>query len=697
MKYWNAAMQQRYCADLPHALLRREQKRNETLPNFVVNGNLVTDSYYAYIQNKANQIFDDLEYKGGTDRDGNPDRNGERIQHATYNSAKNAVDSELSKRLDQGGKWMEIVLPKRTYKFIERGSLRREVEVTIANNYVKELVDRLEGGEISVEVDGQERTIPARGGSARGYDMSGLQDFNAEIEDYEQAGGWRTFGFICPDKKEIMQNLQNWVAYHEDKLLDTPGAEEDEEENYQRHTNAPREDYAANKEATDFSLLKNAYRNPLINHYRNILFKMITVYKETGDISQADVQTLQNQFTKNSNPEFYSGDPAWKLARRGEFAEILSSLLKLKNLSIINAQQCKKLIKNLASGNAPLYRLVAEGFADIDLAHYGVPTYRGQNFEALGAGNRLSVILDPNRENPEIKIPEIKKGKIIFHIPTLRKKLENRRSGINSAYRTAMGANNQAEARRLQRDLEKAASDLADFENEVRTRSVGYHFNSLDLANPEKRRAKIFLQYDNEYEIPDYIDLRDRNLGGGLNPNQNMPDAVGPSNQNVVNAIRNFGPFAQNKDRIIDIIEDYINLANNRGLESSIIFNAFADNHGTPKENFNDIEEDTPNYTRVIDRLKTLAKNVYNSFVGLIIDQCLRNIGEFALPDALPNEITEKVKSKIKKIILSVSKRLLEKNLGREAKTARTRTDDSAAAELTAIKNEINNMLLKTI
>ena len=193
---------------------------------------------------------------------------------------------------------------------------------------------------------------------------------------------------------------------------------------------------------------------------------------------------------------------------------------------------------------------------------------------------------------------------------------------------------------------------------------MGDVLENPNISPARRSRQKIFLQFDNEAQIPSILDKRDRVLGGGIYPQKNTPHARGPASSNVVNAATNLNHYINDDNNLIPIVADFIR--KNYDADLNILFKVFANNQGNPTDN-----------------------RTYTSFVNLIRDQCLRNIGIFDI-ESPSDQIMQRL---IKKVILHTCNRLVEKDLG-DAGTIRQREGEDANAG--EVRRRIADMLRKT-
>jgi hypothetical protein len=596
-----------------------------------------------------------------------------------YNSAKNQIDSMLDQRQDRGGVWMRIRPVTRNYVFVIKGRHgAKETTIRKVKCYIPELVKRIEG---------------PKGSSTRGYDLSRIQNFEPSTSEEDQNGGWRTLGFYCPQKDVIVDNLQSWLGYGSQGLLDAPGSIEDQE----THRRRSREEYVSNKQAREEILDDTIYKNPLRNYYSNYINRLKRILRAEEDIDDNELEILYNRFSR-MNPDDETRH-AYRRALRGNFPDRLEEIVGTTEAHELDHDQIIEMIQACVGVNMPFERNLVNALADIDLITHKTPHYFDET-EVDTEGKPRKFYVDPEtssqyrvstrpRTPEEIglgragNVPELKPGKILFHVETVRRKLQAKLADAQTrleelrANRERMTsernlARNEIAMERVQSEIDQI-DDLiaADSPNNIfNLRGVGYHYNMGDvLENPNispagRSRQKIFLQFDNEAQIPSILDKRDRVLGGGIYPQKNTPQAKGPASSNVVNATTILNHYINDDNNLIPIIADFI--SKNYDADLNILFKVFANSQGNPTDN-----------------------RTYRSFVDLIKDQCLRNIGIFDIDN--PSDIV--MQRLIKKVILHTCNRLVEKELG-DAGTIRQRQGEDANAG--EVRRRITDMFRKT-
>lgn len=674
---WNRAIKRRYFYDLPNALLKREEAReNQTLPNLTdLQGEPTTAKYYELINIEAQRIEENLRriYTATNAR------SRRRISQMAYNSAKNQIDSMLDERQDRGGVWMRIRPVTRNYVFVIKGRHgAKETTIKKVKCYIPELVKRIEG---------------PKGSSTKGYDLSKIQNFDSSTSEEDQNGGWRTLGFYCPQKDVIVDNLQSWLGYGSQGLLDMPGSIEDQE----THRRRSREEYVSNKQAREEILDDTIYKNPLRNYYSNYINRLKRILRAEEDIDDDELEILYDRFSR-MNPDDENRH-AYRRALRGNFPDRLEEIVGTPEAHELDHDQIIEMIRACVGVNMPFERNLVNALADIDLITHKTPHYFDET-EVDTEGKPRKFYVDPEtssqyrvstrpRTPEEIglgragNVPELKPGKILFHVETVRRKLQAKLADAQTrleelrANRERMTsernlARNEAAMERVQSEIDQIDDLIAvDSPNNIfNLRGVGYHYNMGDvLENPNisparRSRQKVFLQFDNEAQIPSILDKRDRVLGGGIYPQKNTPQAKGPASSNVVNATTNLNHYINNDNNFIPIIADFI--SKNYDADLNILFKVFADRQGNPTDN-----------------------RTYRSFVDLIKDQCLRNIGIFDI-ESPSDQIMQRL---IKKVILHTCNRLVEKELG-DAGTIRQRQGEDANAG--EVRRRITDMLRKT-
>lgn len=675
---WNRAIKQRYYADLPRALLAREEARNtKTLPNLKdLQGNPSTAKYYELILQEANRIQEQLtQIYNPTNA-----RTRHRIAQNAYNNAKNQIDSMLAERKDKGGAWMEIKTVRKNYNFTIKG--RHGTNVTTIpkiRTYIPELVRRIEG---------------PKGSSSVGYDLSKIEHFDPAVSDENQNGGWRTLGFYCPQKDVISDNLQAWIGYASQGLLNQPGSIED----YESHRRKEKEQYGANIQAREEILDDTIYKNPLKNYYKNYITRLKNILRRDGDISDDDLEILYDRFSRTAvnteNEEYY----AYRRACRGGFSEHLEAVVGNGNAHEFDHDELVQMIGVCEGVNVPFERILTDALADIDLITHQTPSYHA-NIGILNKEKNKPPELKTlprnvdyesstdfgilTKESPHGKIPDLTKGKVLFHVETVRRKLQAKLDKLNTRMAELQNrlerSQNENQTERYEQAMERLQDEINQIDellnpnnpnNMIDRYGVGHHFNMGDvLENPnitpeQRRRQKVFLQFNSDREIPDILDKRDRVLGGGLYPQKNMPQSRGPGRSDLTNALRNLRSYLENPNVLRQEITKFV--TKNYDGNLNILFKVFVDRNGNPTD-----------------------ANTYKIFTDLIKDQCLRNIGMFDMYEPTPLMISRQ----IKKIILHTCNRLVEKEIG-ESGAVRVRQGEEANAA--DVRREIRAMLAKT-
>jgi len=694
-RFWKYAIIERYCVDLPRALEGRDIKRSESLDGF-----RTTQNYNEYIESIADSIKNQLTYQGRNDTE------VKRIDKLTKDTAKNMVDSSLAEF--QGGEndWMTVDYQRTEY-----------FGHNIQNNYIKELVKRMED---------------KPGGSVRGYDLSNIRDYDEESGEWKTDGfqcpkkeiiGKNFIAWMGYASQGLLHNPAEFYTAGLPEAGDDEQARREKEEAAtaarEQHRIAPRKHYNPNiragGESTNEYLDDLIYRKTLRTKYRRLLGRLsekmdkpdeegrVQAIEYTIPDTDPDLITLQDQFRKKipakykklrkTNPNFidYSSEYCYEAANRGHFPEQLAQVMPTGEAHTYNADQLRDMIKNIVGTNIPFTKNLIDGLVDIELIEQGVvkfhPERRPEKLNILHRENpRLRTatefenILHPSFGDVTQTVPtgegedapsELRSGKILFHIDSIRERLQKK---LDKAL--ALGQNEKAE--KLRNALNELNSKF------VTTHGVGHHYDVLD---PRKPRGKLFLQFGHESEVPKYddedeesdqiYDMRLKNLAGGIKPNQNMPGAKGPkTSTNIVNCMRNLMPFFnQNDSDLKDFVSSHA--SKNFMGDFNIIFKAFMDGYGRPLSGRQ--ERDT-----------------YNLYIKLIKDQLMRNIGLFDFRDRndQPIENKEKTESEIIKIINSTLKNLLEKEVG-DAGTMRLRIGELSSVQkvksiLTAMLKKIN-------
>lgn len=619
-KLWEYAIKYRYCVDLPKALLARDEARTRPLAGLKdANDNPITLNYNDLIQNIADRTYDGLTYKGN-----NAAERG-RIRSAAYYNAKNMVDSNVAE-IPSGSSgstndWMDVTYPRRHYHFFKnyKGRLISVAEITIDDNYIPDLVKRIEG---------------RKGSSSVGFDLSNLKKFDSAKADTEQDGGWNTDGFHCPSSKQFADNLKAWVGYSSQGLLNDPASNEDAE----THRTVQRREYAASTGAREEILDDSIYKDPLFNYYRGYISKLKKELRKDRSISPNSFAILRRKFN-STRPD---GGYSYRLAINGRFPDRLNAEIQTEDAHDLTQEQLTQLIQICLDVHNPFQKTLINALVDIDLITHPIENYHGVHIDPETSSDfRVLTREDPRAAGEHI--PHLRPGKILYHIDTARAKLGGRNyEGEGTGPRTIGD---------IRDDLEGG-------------RGVGHHYNVGDIENPEKRRGKIFLQYNNESDIPEEMDMRDRKLGGGIHPNKTIPSARGPGRIDLGVAMENLNGFVGTQERLERFVNEFIS-SNYENKELNILFKTFISEGGA-----------------ITDR------PTYNCFTRLIKDECFRNIGLFTVPEAEIYNRYNYLLRMFSRLVYAVSKRIVEKDIG-ESGTERTRQGEisDAASVRAAIRD----------
>jgi hypothetical protein len=509
-KLWEYALKYRYCVDLPKALLSRDEARTRPLKGLKdADGNPITLNYNDLIQNIADRTYEGLTYKGNNQAERN------RITNASYHNAKNIVDSNVAEMPDGGSNpWMDVVYPRKGYHFYrnQKGTLISVGMIIVDNNYIPELVKRIEGG---------------KGSSSVGFDLSNLKNFDPGKRDDEQEGRWHTDGFHCPTSKQFADNLKAWVSYSSQGLLNDPASDEDPE----THRSITRSVYAPSSGAREEILDDSIYKDPLFNYYRGYITKLKKELRSNGSIPDRDFTILRRKFNSRRPDGGYS----YRLAISGRFPDRLQAQIGTEDAHELTEEQLTHLIQICLDVHNQFQKTLINALVDIDLITHPVQNYHGVHINPETSSD-LRVL---TREDPRAAgehIPHLRPGKILYHIDTARAKLGGRNYDADVSSRTIGN---------VRTDLEQG-------------RGVGHHYNVGDIENPEKQRGRIFLQYADERDIPGEMDLRDRKLGGGIHPNKTIPSARGPGKINLGAALDNLNRFVGTQERLERSINEFI-------------------------------------------------------------------------------------------------------------------------------------------
>jgi hypothetical protein len=600
-RLWEKAIAQRYCVDLPTALLKREEARSRPLEGLKnPKGNPVQLNYYDLIRFRQDIILGNLDH-----RTGDTEEETVRIQDSAYDNAKNAVDMFLSERPDGGGAWMNITYGRTLYTFARRHRHgTNEDSHTIRNNYIAELVTRIEG---------------PKGSSDRGFDLSSISNFDPSIPDDQQDGSWYTNGFTCPEKDQIIENLQKWVGFSAQSLLNEPRSIADQE----AHRIRPRTRYLAGREAVDLAD-KVIYKPALTNYYKAYINRLEKMLETEEGIDQASFNFLRNKF--NLMIETPTGTAyAYRFAMSGRFPDALQRVIGDEDAHDFTDDQLEELITICSNVHNPLERELSTSLADIDLLSYKIEGYHGSIIDPE-KGTELTHPSEPNIDVEGDVIPELHSGKILFNIDVAKAKL---REKIDAAIRE---------------ENPELARQLTDLINRLdRENAVGHHYNVREIAEKGKKgkkRKKIFYQFSNRESIPEELDKRGLTIAGGVHPNSNFQLDVGARLTNLNNSLNQLMGYLNNRQNHFDtFVKSYIK-GNYRG-PYNIIFKTFVNNN------------------QVVTH-----PQAYELFKKLIRDKALRNIGKFDIEEANQAETYNIIERTLRFLIMDICDRLSEKNLG---------------------------------
>ena len=606
---WARAIEERYGLDLPAALTQREEARRKKIKGF-------NKGYYETIQDAADGIYQGLTHKG------NQPEEITRIRESAYNNAKNFIDSELAQRPDGGGAWMNVNYPRTVYNFVVR---KQVISTTIKNNYIRELVDRLEG---------------PRGASTVGFDLSKIRNFDPE----NPVGNWYTVGFTCPQVKQISNNLQSWVTYASQGLLHAPNTIPDPEAHRQRVKTT----YAPNAEATEKEIEEDIYKTPLYNKY----IKYIKELEEkfiNEELTQEDVTLLKKKFQlKNPITDNYS----YLSANRGTFAdELRGAPLNIRTPYKMTFDNLTHIVQH-AEHSAKFEEQLVKALIDIDLITYPIQNYHGEEFDTMSFSKlRHPTVANPH--HPGQTMPELLPGKILFNINQTIEKLQKKVAD-------AEAKEDPDEANRL-RDL---------IRNLEANRRVGHHYDPRDIEQPNKKRKPIFYQFDNERDVPEDLDKRDRTLAGGVYPNKSSEYEAGPGRQDLNQNLENLMLVMGDDDLFDKIVKDFIK-ENYKGR-----FNIFLKTFYDPEEGIT-------------------SPTTYLAFKNLIKDKALRNLRLFNLTRPIAPRLAQTAVSQtLRSLMSNVSAVLYKKNLGVSGPMRKRFGKDADAA---AVRIAIGEMIEKAV
>ena len=148
-----------------------------------------------------------------------------------------------------------------------------------------------------------------------------------------------------------------------------------------------------------------------------------------------------------------------------------------------------------------------------------------------------------NPHHPGQTMPELLPGKILFNINQTIEKLQKKVAD-------AEAKEDPDEANRL-RDL---------IRNLEATRRVGHHYDPRDIEQPAAKTKKkpIFYQFDNERDVPEDLDKRDRTLAGGVFPNKSSEYEAGPGRQDLNQNLENLMLVMGDDDLFDKIVKQFI-------------------------------------------------------------------------------------------------------------------------------------------
>jgi hypothetical protein len=527
--FWQKAFAQRYCADLPKALLARDEARRKPLPGLKNSkGKTVKQNYYQLIDELSEGIYNNLPYQG---------RNNleiEKIRNSSHDNAKNIIDSRIVE-VDGGGAWMKTNYTKRKYIFKKKHK-GKEIEyppITIQNNYITELVNRIEG---------------PKGSSPVGFDLSNLKNFNPEIEDDDQKGSWYTDGFTCPEMERIIDNMLSWIGFSSQALLSEPGSIIDQES----HRISPKQRYNIGTEAREL-IDETIYKKPLQNKYQIYINQLKKEFSENGTIDPNHLNYLRTKFNSLNEDGGYS----YRRALRGMFPERLRAIVGTEHAERLNNNQLTRIIAILADVHNPFERHLVNALADIDLITHRPKTYYNFIFDVYGNANLMHrTTPHPNVEGEEI--PELHNGKILINI-------EDAKSSIMKALEEAERNDDEEEANRLRIALQNLDTN----------RRVGHHFSPLDLelSARKRKRRPIFYQFVNERDMPKGISRQSKIAAGGIQPNKGFVEDKGPGTSDLAASMNHLNQFINNNTLFDSFLQDFI--SDNYNGKYNILFKTF--------------------------------------------------------------------------------------------------------------------------
>lgn len=714
-RLWKLLIIERYTVDLPKALQARDERRQQPLAGF----ERTQSNYYEYIEAIAIQLRTQITHQPNGINATAIDRETKRINKMVKDTAKNIVDSQVAEYNEGNNAWL-IASYDRTDYF----------GFAIENNYIKELVKRMEdkpggsakGYDLSnirnfIEGEGNWKTdgftCPNKdiigknflawvGFTSQGllhdpsefYGPLGMPDRNDNEfvkQEKEEAASGRREAHRIAARKYYNPNIRTNVSYDPDR--ETGGL---------KVTSAE----APTNELLNDLLYKKVLRNKYNNLINQMLDKLTTPDPETGEVPQAeialpnndaDLMTLQRilktkipaEYKRShennpTHPFYYAGKYCYQIATRGDLVRVLERLVLNVNPENYTPDNIRTIIKNIKENQRNKKDLI-DGLVDIELLTKKINMFHPNRDEETLRRHRSNNpeseltefphILDVEKNDPiqTINTPdgaELKKGKILFHIDSVREKLQKKLEKARAYGNTHL--------------IQKLERALRDLEDKIITHGVGHHFDVLSDNPATKGRGKLFLQFGHESEVPkygdeeddDYIyDMRLKNLAGGLDPNQNMPGAKGPkATTNIQNVFNNLTPFFINGNRgLVEIIRSYT--SENYNGDHNIILKTFMNPDGNTKSG-------------------NKAAAVFNLYVQLVKDEMMRNMGMFDNRDDnnAPTVNNNQTKQAIKTIINRTLKRLMEKDVGL-AGTVRMR--EGEIADIKDVKRQIENMLQK--
>jgi len=608
---WARAIEERYGLDLPAALTQREEARKKKIKGF-------SKGYYETIQDAADGIYQGLTYKG------NQPEEVTRIRESAYNNAKNFIDSELAQRPDGGGAWMNINYPRTEYSFVVK---KQSTSVTIKNNYIRELVDRLEG---------------PKGSSAVGFDLSKIRNFDPE----NPVGNWYTIGFTCPQVKQISNNLQSWVTYASQGLLHAPNTIPDPE----AHRRRVKTTYAPNAEATEKEIEEDIYRTPLYNKYTKYIKELEEKFIKE-ELAPEDVTLLKKKFQlKNPSTDSYS----YLSANRGTFAdELRAAPLNIRTPYKMTFDNLLHIVQH-AEHSAKFEEQLIRALIDIDLITYPIQNYHGEDFDTMSFSKlRHPTVANPH--HPGQTMPELLPGKILFNINQTIEKLQKKVADAES-----------------KEDLEEVQRLRDLIRNLEATRRVGHHYDPRDIEQPaaKRKRKPIFYQFDNERDVPEDLDKRDRTLAGGVYPNKSSEYEAGPGREDLNQNLENLMLVMGDDDLFDELVKKFVR-ENYKGR-----FNIFLKTFYDPEE-------------------EIISPTTYLAFKNLIKDKALRNLRLFNLTRPIAPRLAQTIISQtLRSLMSNVSSVLYKKNLGVSGTMRKRFGKDADAA---AVRAAIGEMMDKAI